>query len=154
MFHDTQNLLLMQFHFLDSFSLNCQDLKFCVFTPFSLIGKSISKMIREQALWIMIILYWPHPKVVSTQRSMLDHLSNPNSIKSKRFTATIAKDCSQIHLLISKMTLLAVHLSGQIFIWRIYLQFMEKKVCRQTKGFSRNSKNIGFNGKEIYVLQM
>ena len=43
----------------DAFNLNWKNLNFCALSSFNLTGKLVSKIIREQALGIMIIPHWP-----------------------------------------------------------------------------------------------
>ena len=128
----------------DSLTLNWQNLNFYAFPPFSLIVKLISKIIREQALGIMIIPYWPTQNWFPLMAQCL--INFPIKIPSTLSALLLPQDSSHRHPLILEMILLAVPLSGQqskqqIFqknLTKLFAIHGEQKPCSDTKGFSRN----------------
>ena len=78
---------------IDAFNMTWTDYIFYAFPPFSLVGKSISKIIREKATGLMIIPWWPTQKLVSTDDSAPSGLSGCATIKT--VDTEITKMCNK-----------------------------------------------------------
>ena len=97
----------------DAFSLSWADIKFYAFPPFSLVGKSIAKIIKENAMGIMIIPLWPSQ---FWYPMMLKYLVMPPVVlpQTKALLRLPFKP-EESHPLLPKLRLAAVLLSGSTY---------------------------------------
>ena len=71
----------------DVFKMSCTKLKFYAFLPFSLVGKSISKIIEEKASGIMVIPWWPTQNLFPMMTQLL--VDYPIILRQKKATLTL-----------------------------------------------------------------
>ena len=146
---------------IDAFNMTWTDSIFYAFPPFSLVGKSISKIIREEATGLMIIPWWPTQNWFPL---MIQHLVDyPVVLPSKQSTLKLPRCATRTtHPLFPKLKLLAVHLSGNR--WEIE-EFQKKlwtssanhgeKIHQQDMGESSKSGNcIAHKDMQIPIIQM
>ena len=95
----------------DALNMSWTKLKFYAFPPFSLVGKSISKIIQEKESGIMAILWWPTQNwfLIMTQ-SLVDY---PIILPQKKATLILPFHKNKLHPLFPKLQLLAMRLSGR-----------------------------------------
>ena len=98
-----------QAEFIDAFSQDWSNIFAYIFPPFSLIGRVIAKVRKDQASCIMIVPQWPSQIWWTALMKLL--IDNPVVIEVNQGTLTIPNTTKQ-HPLTNKLKLLACRLSG------------------------------------------
>ena len=125
-----------------------------------MIGRSISKIIRDQSTGIMIVTCWPtqdwFPLMIQV---LIDH---PVKLPSIRNKIESPSNGQKLHILLPKFLLLAVLLSGKPseqhnFQMRLKKPFMihgEPRQNHDMREFSKNREINVYNEMKIPILQI
>ena len=144
----------------DAFNMSWSKLKFYAFPPFSLVEKSVSKIIQEKASGIMVIPWWPTQNWFPVMaQSLVDY---PIILPQKKATLTLPLHENKSHPLFPKLQLLAIRLSGKQWeietfrrkLWTSSVSPGETQQHLNMKGYSDSGKTIAAKGVLIPLLQM
>ena len=140
----------------DAFSLNWNTLKFYAFPPFSLLGRTLSKIRQDQEEGILIAPPPPPPPSDEVGNGRpVDHTST-----QKESSAT--SQFQKTHTLFKHLKLLVVHVSGRPLKNSTYLQQLlpsstilgDREPGHSTILHSGNGYNILFKGKLIPLTHL
>ena len=99
----------------DAFSISWKHLQFYAFPPFSIIGRVLQKIQKDQAEGIIVVPNWP----TQPWFAALQHLLRqpPVELKCKRRLLHLPSDLDAVHPLIQRrrLSLLVCKISGKIF---------------------------------------
>ena len=117
----------------DAFNFSWKNEIIYAFLPFSMISRSISKIIKDQSTGIMIVPLWPTQNWFSLMMQVL--IGHPAKLPATRKTLELPSNRQRLHHLLPKLRLLAVLLSGkpseqQNFQMRLKKSFMIYKEPR------------------------
>ena len=137
----------------DAFNFSWKNEIIYAFPLFSMTGRSISKIIRDQSTEIMIVPRWPpqnwFPLMIQV---LIDH---PIKLPAARKTLELPSNRKKLHPLFPKLRLLAVLLSGkpleqqnyQMKLKKSFIIHGEPRQKHNMKEFSKNRETIVFTTK-------
>ena len=139
----------------DAFSLNWNTLKFYAFPPFSLLGRTLSKIRQDQAEGILIAPLWSTQPWFPLLMKLV--MEDPLIIFPHKRNLLLPPNFQEAHPLFKHLKLLVVHVSGRPSENSTYLQKLlpssmtlgDREPGHSTILLSENGNNIVFKGKLI-----
>lgn len=122
--------------FVNAFSVCWSDIYIYVFPPFSLIGRCVQKIRREQAECMMIIPVWPTQSWYSSALQLL--VEQPILLPSTHNLLTLP-GTDKVHPLINSLKLMACRLSGSTTKVRTFLLEQPELSCLRGEQVQRNN---------------
>ena len=95
----------------NAFSISWWDIKFYAFPPFSLIGRSLVKVRREEPTGIMIVPFWSTQAWFPLMLRLL--VAHPRFIPPHKELLQLQGQKNLVHPLYNQLALLSIHISGR-----------------------------------------
>ena len=95
----------------NAFSISWRDLYIYAFPPFSIIGRTLAKVCREEATGIMIVPLWSTQVWFPLMLRLL--IAHPRRLPPRRDLLRLPGQANLVHPLNKKLALLAIHISGK-----------------------------------------
>ena len=144
----------------DAFSLNWNTLKFYAFPPFSLLGRTLSKIRQDQAEGILVAPLWSTQPWFPLLMKLV--MEDPLIIFPHKRNLLLPPNFQEAHPLFKHLKLLVIHVSGRPSENSTYLQKLlpssmtlgDREPGRSTILLSENGNNIVFKGKLIPLIRL
>ena len=98
--------------YIDAFSIDWFNLKFCAFPPISVIPRVLAKVKQDSAEGIIVVPFWPTQVWYPVMLKML--VSTPILLNSRKSLLVLPQTPNLVHPMWKKMNMLVVHLSGSL----------------------------------------